>query len=70
VGSNPSIEGWEQAFGADLRPHLMPAGRPSGARQPIDVTLLPAGAHAALADGIGRHSLEDPADSAQCRANI
>ena len=59
MGSEPPAEEWEQAFGADLRPHLVPAGRPSGARQPIDVTLLPVGAHAALAGSIGRHGLED-----------
>lgn len=57
-GETPAEE-WEQAFGADLRPHLVPAGRPSGARQPIDVTLLPVGAHAALAGSIGRHGPED-----------
>ncbi len=34
-GETPAEE-WEQAFGADLRPHLVPAGRPGAARQPID----------------------------------
>lgn len=59
MGSEPSVEEWEQTFGADLLPHLMPAGQPSGVRQPPDVTWLPAGAHRALADCIGRHGLED-----------
>ena len=59
MGSEPPAEEWEQTFGADLLPHLVPAGQPSTARQPLDVTLLPVGAHAALADGIGRHGLED-----------
>ena len=59
MGSEPPAEEWEQTFGADLLPHLVPAGQPSAARQPLDVTLLPVGAHAALAGGIGRHRLED-----------
>jgi hypothetical protein len=59
MSGEPSAEEWEQAFGADLRPHLAPAGRPAAARQPIDMTLLPVGAHAALAGSIGRHGLED-----------
>lgn len=59
MGSEPPAEGWEQIFGADLLPHLVPAGQTRTARQPLDVTLLPVGAHAALAGGIGRHGLED-----------
>ena len=59
MSGEPTAEEWEQAFGTDLRPHLVPAGRPAAARQPIDMTLLPAGAHAALAGSIGRHGLED-----------
>lgn len=59
MGSEPPAEEWEQTFGADLVPHLVPTGQPSTARQPLDVSLLPVGAHAALAGGIGRHGLED-----------
>jgi hypothetical protein len=44
---------------ADLLPHLVPAGQPTAARQPLDVTLLPVGAHRALTDSIGHHGLED-----------
>jgi len=53
------IEEWEQTLDADLLHHLIPAGQPSGMRRPSDVNKLPAGARAALADGIGRHGLED-----------
>jgi hypothetical protein len=53
------IEEWEQTLGADLLHHLIPAGQFQGMRRPPDVNELPAGAHAALADGIGRHGLED-----------
>jgi len=59
MGREPPAEEWEQTFGAHLLPHLVPAGRPRTARQPLDVTLLPVGAHAALAGCIGRHGLED-----------
>lgn len=59
MGSEPSAEEWEQILGADLLPHLEPAGRRAAARQPLDFTLLPAGAHKPLADSIGRHGLED-----------
>jgi hypothetical protein len=62
VGSEPSIElieEWEQTLGADLLHHLIPAARLPGIRRPPDVNELPAGAQAALADGIGRHGLED-----------
>ncbi len=58
----PSIEliaEWEQTLDADLLHHLIPAGQFPGIRRPRDVNELPAGAHAALADGIGRHDLED-----------
>jgi hypothetical protein len=58
VDSEPSEE-WEQTFGADLLPHLVPAGQHDRVRQPPDVTWLPAGAHGALTDSIGRHGLED-----------
>jgi hypothetical protein len=60
--SEPSIElieEWEQTLGADLLHHLIPAARLPGMRRPPDVNELPAGAQAALADGIGRHGLED-----------
>lgn len=53
------IEEWEQTLDADLLHHLIPAGQFPGIRRPLDVNELPAGAHAALADGIGRHGLED-----------
>jgi hypothetical protein len=53
------IEQWEQTLGADLLHHLIPAGQFRGMRRPLDVNDLPAGAHAALVDGIGRHGLED-----------
>jgi hypothetical protein len=59
MGSEPLAEEWEQTFGADLLPHLVPAGQPTVARQPLDVTLLPVGAHKALTDSIGHHGLED-----------
>jgi hypothetical protein len=59
VGGERSAEEWEQMFSADLLPHLMPPGQPHAARLPLDVTLLPAGAHPALAGSIGRHTLED-----------
>jgi hypothetical protein len=59
MGSEPLAEEWEQTFGADLLPHLVPAGQPTDARQPLDVTLLPVGAHRALTDSIGHHGLED-----------
>ena len=59
MGSEPPVEEWEQTFGADLLPHLVPAGQLRGVRQPPDVTWLPAGADAVLAGGIGRHGLED-----------
>ena len=59
MGSEPPAEEWEQILGADLLPHLEPAGRRVAARQPLDVTVLPAGAHEPLADSIGRHRLED-----------
>ena len=55
----PSIEEWEQTLDADLLHHLIPAGQLCGMRPPPDVNWLPAGAEVALADGIGRHSLED-----------
>ena len=60
--SEPSIElieEWEQTLDADLLHHLIPAARLPGMRQPPDVNELPAGAQATLADGIGRHGLED-----------
>jgi hypothetical protein len=53
------IEEWEQTLGADLLHHLIPAGQLPWTRRPLDVNELPAGAKAALADGIGRHGLED-----------
>ena len=53
------IEEWEQTLAADLPHHLIPAGQFRGMRPPLDVNDLPAGAHAALVDGIGRHGLED-----------
>ena len=53
------IEEWEQTLDADLLHHLIPAGQSPGVRRPRDVNELPAGAQAALADGIGRHRLED-----------
>jgi hypothetical protein len=53
------IEEWEQTLDADLLHHLIPAGPPPGMRRPSDLNELPAGAQAALADGIGRHGLED-----------
>ena len=59
MGSEPQAEEWEHTFGADLLPHLVPAGQPTAARQPLDVTLLPVGAHRALTDSIGHHGLED-----------
>jgi hypothetical protein len=55
----PSVEEWEQTLDADLLHHLIPAGQFPGMRRPPDVNELPAGAQAALADGIGRHGLED-----------
>ena len=55
----PSIEEWEQTLDADLLHHLIPAGQLCGMRPPPDVNWLPAGAQVALADCIGRHSLED-----------
>ena len=53
------IEEWEQTLDADLLHHLTPARRLPGLRRPLGVNELPAGAQAALADGIGRHGLED-----------
>ena len=53
------IEGWEQTLDADLLHHLIPAGQFPGVRRPSDGDELPAGAQATLADGIGRHGLED-----------
>jgi hypothetical protein len=53
------IEEWEQTLDADLLHHLIPAWQFPGMRRPRDVNDLPAGAQAALADGIGRHGLED-----------
>jgi hypothetical protein len=55
----PSIEEWEQTLDADLLHHLIPDGQFPGMRRPPDVNELPAGAQMALADGIGRHGLED-----------
>jgi hypothetical protein len=59
MGSEPSAEEWEQTFGADLLPHLVPAGQPRGVWQPPDEAWLPAGAQVALTDSIGRHGLDD-----------
>jgi len=53
------VEEWEQTLDADLLHHLIPTGQLPGMRRPRDVNELPAGAHAALADRIGRHGLED-----------
>src|ERR1700691_530897 len=53
------IEEWEQTLDADLLHHLIPAGQFPGMRRPSDGDELPAGAQVALADGIGRHGLED-----------
>jgi len=53
------IEEWEQTLDADLPHHLIPAGQFPGMRRPPDVNELPAGAQAALADGIGRHGRQD-----------
>jgi len=53
------IEEWEQTLDADLLHHLIPAGQLSGVRRPPHLNELPAGAQEALADGIGRHGLED-----------
>jgi hypothetical protein len=55
----PSIEEWEQTLDADLLHHLIPAGQLPGMRRPLNVNELSAGAQMALADGIGRHGLED-----------
>ena len=55
----PSIEEWEQAFGADLRPHLISAGLPDAPMPPSGLDRLPPGARAALNEGIGRYGLED-----------
>jgi len=55
----PSIEEWEQAFGTDLRPHLIPAGLPDAPMPPSDLDRLPPGARAALSAGIGRYGPED-----------
>ncbi len=55
----PSIEEWEQTFGADLRPHLIPAGQPGTPLPPSDLNHLPPGAYAALSAGIGRYGPED-----------
>ena len=59
MGGEPPMEEWEQAFGVDLRPHLIPAGRPDAIRRPSGVNQLPPGAHAALSEAIGRCSLQD-----------
>jgi len=55
----PSIEEWEQAFGADLRPHLISAGLPDAPMPPSGLDRLPPGARAALSAGIGRYGPED-----------
>jgi hypothetical protein len=59
MGREPPVEEWEQTFGADLVPQLVPTGQPCAVRQPSDVTWLPAGAYVALAGCIGRHGLQD-----------
>lgn len=53
------IEQWEQILDGDLLRYLIPAGPLRTAWQPADVNQLPAGAHADLAAGIGRHRVED-----------
>src|SRR5260370_41566962 len=55
----PSMEEWEQAFGADLRPHRIPAGLPDAPMPPAYLARLLAGARAALNEGIGRYGLAD-----------
>jgi hypothetical protein len=59
MGSEPPMEEWEQTFGVDLRPHLIPAGQPDPIRRPSGVDQLAPGAHAALSEAIGRCSLQD-----------
>jgi hypothetical protein len=59
MGGEPSMEEWEQTLGADLRPHLVPAGQLSTPWPPSNVNHLPPGAHADLSAGIGRYGLED-----------
>ncbi len=59
MGGEPSMEEWEQTFGADLLRHLIPAGLSSRVRAPADVNDLPAGAQADLSASIGRYGLED-----------
>src|SRR5260370_40256977 len=54
-----SMEEWEQAFGADLRPHRIPAGLPDAPMPPSGLDRLPPGARAALSAGIGRYGPED-----------
>ncbi len=59
MGGEPPMEEWEQTFGTDLRPHLVPAGQPDAIRRPAGVNQLPPGAVAALDAAIGRYSLQD-----------
>jgi hypothetical protein len=59
MDAEPSMEEWEQTFGADLRPHLIPAGQPGTPWPPSGLSDLPPGACAALSDGVGRYGLED-----------
>jgi hypothetical protein len=57
--STDLIEEWEQTLDADLLHHLIPAWQLPGMRRPRQANELPVGAREALADGIGRHGLED-----------
>jgi len=59
MGGEPLMEEWEQTFGADLRPHLIPPGQPGALRRPSGVTQLPPGADTGLSAAIGRYGLED-----------
>ena len=59
MGGEAPMEEWEQAFGVDLRPHLILAGRPDTIRRPSGADQLPPGAHAALSGAIGRCGLQD-----------
>ena len=59
MGRDPPMEEWEQTFGTDLRPHLIPPGQPDAIRRPAGADQLPPGAVAALSAAIGRYSPQD-----------
>lgn len=59
MGGEPVTQDWELIVGRDLAASLIPHGQLRRLQRPVDLAMLPAGAHGALAASVGSHGLED-----------